>query len=257
MTKALWRNTVAILVAVVVVGIAGAATATAIAYAFTTPKMQSFEYSDDTVIAGKNLRLTSRFAHLAVSMSPDSEVHLRAAGFYRGDIPTVDIADDGSTISVECSYRENGSCDIGVEVEIPAGLMLDIDGSAGDVVLSDVDARTSVTTSAGSVIARGSIGTLDVDTRFGDVDITDADLSAAEVNTTFGQVVLDSRLPPDSVRVQNSMGDSRIELPAAEFYDVEARSEKGEVEIDVVDDPSSPRSVTINSEEGQISVGRR
>ncbi|MGV8873201.1 MAG: DUF4097 family beta strand repeat-containing protein [Rhodococcus sp. (in: high G+C Gram-positive bacteria)] len=257
MTKALWRNTVAVLIAVVVVGIAGAATAAAIALVFTTPKMQSFDYTDDSAITGKNVEITTRFAHVTVSMSPDSDLHVHAGGFYRGDSPTVDIGDDGSTIAVECSYRENGSCDIDVEVRIPAGLMLDINGAADDVVLSDVDAQTSVTTSAGSLIARGSTGTLDVATRFGDVEITDADLSAIEVDTTFGQVVLDSRVPPDSVLVQNTMGDSMIQLPAAEFYDVDASSEKGDVEIDVVDDPNSPRSVSITSEEGQISVERR
>lgn len=257
MTKALWRNIVAVTVAVVVIGIAGAATAAAIGYVFTTPKMQSFDYTDDSTIAGKNLKLTTGFAHVTVSMSPDSDLHVRAGGFYRGDIPTVDIGDDGSTISVECSYRDNGSCDIDVEVRIPAGLMLDINGGAGDVMLSAVDAQTSVTTSAGSVIARGSTGTLDVATRFGDIEITDADLSAVEVNTTFGQVILDSRVPPDSIRVQNTMGDSTVTLPAAEFYDVDATSEKGDIAIEVVDDPSSPRSVSVTSEEGQISVERR
>ncbi|MCJ0979073.1 DUF4097 family beta strand repeat-containing protein [Rhodococcus sp. ARC_M12] len=257
MKKALWRNVVAVSVAVVVVGTAGAATAAAIVEGFSTPKMQSFDYVENHAVTGNNLAFTTRFAHVTVSMSPDSEVHVRADGSYRGDIPTVDISDDGSQVAVECSYRQRGSCDIDVELRIPAGLILDIDGAAGDVVLSDVDAQTSVSTSSGSVVARGSAGTLDVTTRFGDVDIADAAVSAVEVDTTFGQVVLDSRVPPDSVLVQNMQGDSMIELPAAEFYDVEATSEKGDVDIDVVDDPSSPRSVSITSEEGQISVQRR
>ncbi|OZE82692.1 hypothetical protein CH305_09140 [Rhodococcus sp. 15-649-2-2] len=257
MKKVLWRNIVAVSVAVVVVGTAGAATTAAIAYGFTTPKMQSFDYTEDHAVSGNNLAFTTRFAHVTVSMSPDSDVHVRADGSYRGDIPTVDISDDGSKIAVECSYRDRGSCDVDVELRIPAGSILDINGMAGDVVLSNVDAQTSVTTASGAVIARGSAGTLDVTTRFGDVDITDAAVSAIEVDTTFGQVVLDSRVPPDSVLVQNTMGDSTIQLPAAEFYDVDASSEKGEVETDVVDDPSSPRSVSITSEEGQISVQRR
>ncbi len=257
MKKSMWRSVVAVSAAVAVVGTAGAATAATIAVGFTTPKMQSFDYSADTAIVGKNLSVTTRFAHVSVSMSPDSDLHVRADGSYRGDTPTVDIGDDGSTIAVECSYRKNGSCDIGLELRVPAGLVLDIDGAAGDVVLTDVDAQTSVSTSAGSVIARGSAGTLDITTRFGDVEISDAAVSAVEVDTTFGLVTLDSRVPPDSVRMQNMQGDSMIELPAADFYDVEATSEKGDVDIDVVDDPSSPRSVSITSEEGQISVQRR
>lgn len=257
MKKSMGRTVVAVSIAVAVIGTAGAATTAAIAVGFTTPKMQSFDYSADTVIVGKNLSVTTGFAHTAMSMSDDSELHVRVDGSYRGDAPTVDISDDGSKIAVDCAYRKGGICDIDLELRIPAGLMLDIDGAAGEVVLSDVDAQTSVSTSAGSVIARGSVGTLDITTRFGDVDITDAVVSAVEVDTTFGQVALDSRLPPDSVRVQNLQGDSMIELPAAEFYDVEATSEKGDADIDVIDDPSSPRSVSITSEEGQISVQRR
>ncbi|OZC79341.1 hypothetical protein CH251_00030 [Rhodococcus sp. 06-462-5] len=257
MKKSMWRNVVAVSIAVAVIGTAGAATTATLAVGFTTPKTQSFDYSADTAIVGKNLSVTTRFARVSVSTSSDSELHVRAEGSYRGDTPTVGISDDGSKIEVECSYRKRGSCDIGLELRVPAGLMLDIDGAAADVVLTDVDAQTSVSTSAGSVTARGSAGTLDVTTRFGDVDITDAAVSALDVDTTFGQVALDSRVPPNSVRVQNMQGDSMIELPAAEFYDVEATSEKGDVDIDVVDDPNSPRSVSITSEEGQISVQRR
>lgn len=257
MKKSMWRTVVAVSIAVAVIGTAGAATTATLAVGFTTPKVQSFDYSADAAIVGKNLSVTTRFAHVSVSMSDDSELHVRADGSYRGDTPTVDISDDGSKIAVECSYRKRGSCDIGLELQVPAGLMLDIDGAAADVVLTDVDAQTSVSTSAGSVIARGPAGTLDITTRFGDIDITDAAVSAVEVDTTFGQVALDSRVPPDSVLVQNMQGDSMIELPAAEFYDVEATSEKGDVDIDVIDDPSSPRSVSVTSEEGQISVQRR
>ncbi|MEW2016291.1 DUF4097 family beta strand repeat-containing protein [Rhodococcus sp. NPDC076796] len=257
MKKSMWRTVVAVSMAAAVIGTAGAATTATLAVGFTTPKMQSFDYSADAAIVGKNLSVTTRFAHVSVSMSDDSELHVRADGSYRGDTPTVDISDDGSKIAVECSYRKRGSCDIGLELQVPAGLMLDIDGAAADVVLTDVDAQTSVSTSAGSVIARGPAGTLDITTRFGDIDITDAAVSAVEVDTTFGQVALDSRVPPDSVLVQNMQGDSMIELPAAEFYDVEATSEKGDVDIDVIDDPSSPRSVSVTSEEGQISVQRR
>lgn len=257
MKKSLWRNVVAVSVAIAVVGVAGAATTATIAYGFTMPKMQSFDYATDAAITGKNLSLTTGFAHVSVSMSPDSEVHVRADGSYRGDTPTVDISDDGSNIAVECSYRKRSSCDIGLELRIPSGLTLDIDGTTADVELVDVDAQTSVSTSAGSVISRGSAGTLNITTRFGDVDITDAAVSALEVDTTFGRVAVDSRLPPDSLRVQNIQGDSMIELPPAELYDVEATSEKGDVEIDVIDDPSSPRSVSVSSEEGRISVLRR
>lgn len=257
MKKVLWRTVVAVSVAVVVVGTAGAATTATLAVGFTTPKMQSFDYSADTAVVGRNLSVTTRFAKVSVSMSPDSELHVRADGSYRGDTPTVDISEDGSTIAVECSYRKRGSCDIGLELRVPAGSILDIDAAAGDVELSDVDAQASVSTSAGSVTARGSAGRLDITTGFGDVDITDAAVSTVEVDTTFGRVALDSRVPPDSVRVQNMQGDSTIELPAADFYDVEATSEKGDVDIDVVDDPNSPRSVSITSEEGQISVQRR
>ncbi len=257
MTKALWRIIVAAVVAVVVVGVAGAATTVAIAYGFTTPKVQSFHYAADRTVAAENLSFSTRFAQLTVSTSPDADLHVQAGGEYRGDTPTVEISDDGSTIAVECSGSNRGWCDLDVELRIPAGSTLGIDGLAGEVLLADVDADTTVTTSTGSVLARGLSGTLSVTTRFGDIDISDAALSEVEVNTIFGQVVVDSRVPPDSMRIQNTRGDSTITLPGAESYDVAAESEKGDVEIEVIDDPRSPRSVSATSEEGRISVGRR
>ncbi|MFI8566086.1 DUF4097 family beta strand repeat-containing protein [Rhodococcus sp. NPDC078407] len=257
MTKKTWRNTVAVIVAVVVVGTAGAATAAALVEGFSVPKMQSLDYREDHALTVEKLSFTTEAAHVTVTMSPDAEMHVRADGFYRGDTPTVEIGDDGSTVAVGCSYNKRGSCDIDVELSIPSLSVLDIVGSAGDVVLANVDAQTSVTTSSGGVVSRGSTGTVSVTTRYGDVTVSDAALSVIDVDTTFGQVDLDWRVPPESVRVQNTMGDSAVRLPGDESYDVDASSEKGDVDTDVVDDPTSPRSVSITSEEGSISLQRR
>ncbi|MCZ4517115.1 DUF4097 family beta strand repeat-containing protein [Rhodococcus ruber] len=253
----LLRNVVAITTAAVVIGLAGAGTTAAIALGFSVPKTQNYDYSVDHVIEGSHLAVTTGFAHLTFVPSPDDSLHVRAHGIYRGESPTIDIAPDGSTVAVECSYDKYGSCDADVELQIPADLTLTVDGANGDVVLSDVDADVDISTGSGSVFARGSAGTLLVDTRFGDVKISDATATAVEVSTTFGEITVESRTAPESLNARNVIGDITIGLPPADSYAVEAASEKGEAVIDVIDDPRSPKSVSATSEEGQIEVRAR
>ncbi|WP_415971957.1 DUF4097 family beta strand repeat-containing protein [Rhodococcus sp. 077-4] len=253
----LLRYSLAITTAVVVVGTAGAGTTAAIALGFSVPKTQNYDYSVDHTIDGSQLTVTTGFAHLKFVPSPDDSLHVRAHGIYRGDSPTIDIAADGSTVAVECAYDKYGSCDADVELQIPADLTLTVDGANGDVVLSDVDADVDISTASGSVFARGSAGTLRVDTRFGDVKISDATATAVEVTTTFGEITVESRTAPESVKARNVIGDTTIGLPPADFYAVDARSEKGDVVVDVVNDPRSPKTVSANSEEGQITVRPR
>lgn len=253
----LLRYSLAVTTAVVVLGAAGAGTTAAIALGFSVPKTQNYDYSVDHVIEGSQLAVTTGFAHLTFVPSPDDSLHVRAHGIYRGDSPTVDIGADGSTLAVECTYDTYGSCDADVEVQIPADLTLTVDGANGDVVLSDVDANVAVSTASGSVFARGSAGILRVDTRFGDVEISDATATAVDVNTTFGEISVESRTAPESMKAHNVIGDITIGLPPADSYAVDAASEKGEVMVDVINDPRSPKSVSAATEEGQVEVRAR
>ena len=253
----LLRYSLAITTAAVVLGSAGVGTTAAVALGFSVPKTQNYDYSVDHEIDGSQLTVTTGFAHLTFVPSPDDSLHVRAHGIYRGDRPTVDIGSDGSTVSVECSYDKYGSCDADVELQIPTDLTLTVDGTNGDVVLSDVDADVTVSTASGSVFARGSAGMLRVDTRFGDVKISDATANAVDVNSTFGEITVESRTAPGSVKARNVIGDITIGLPPADSYAVDAASEKGEVMVDVINDPRSPKLVSATSEEGQVEVRAR
>ncbi|MDV6260779.1 DUF4097 family beta strand repeat-containing protein [Rhodococcoides yunnanense] len=253
----LLRNVVAITTAAVVIGLAGAGTTAAIALGFSLPKTQDYDYSVDHVIEGSQLAVSTGFAHLTFVPSPDDSLHVRAHGIYRGDSPTIDIGADGSTVAVECSYDKYGSCDADVEIQIPADLTVTVDGANGDVMLSDVAADVDISTASGSVFARGSAGTLRIDTRFGDVKISDATATAVEVSTTFGEITVESRTAPKSVKTRNVIGDTTIGLPPADAYAVDAASEKGDVSVDVINDPRSPKTLSAHSEEGQITVRPR
>lgn len=253
----LLRYTLAITTAAVVVGAAGAGTTAAIALGFSVPKTQNYDYSVDHAIDGSQLTVTTGFAHLKFVPSPDDSLHVRAHGIYRGDAPTIDVGADGSSVAVECSYGRYKTCDADVELQIPTGLTLAVNGAGGDVVLSDVGADVSVSTASGSVFARGSAGAIRVDTRFGDVKISDATASIVDVSTTFGEISVESRTAPESVKAHNVIGDTTIGLPPADFYAVDAASDKGDVVVDVINDPRSPKTVSAISEEGQITVRAR
>lgn len=252
----LWRIAVAVIVAITVVSIAGAVTRGAVSLAFS-PGEQDYRYAVDTPMLGKDLTVSTRFAGVMISRSPDSALHLRASGQYRGGAPVVTVSEDGSRISADCEFRRYGACSVDLAIQIPDGLALTVAGQSSDVAVSGLDVQASITTLSGSVSTRELLGTMEIRTLSGDVTVDASSARSIDVQSTSGRVTLDARTAANSVTVRNAQGDTVIDVPSTDFYDVVASSNYGDVLVDVIDDPNSTNSVSVDSEEGNISIRPR
>lgn len=120
------------------------------------------------------------------------------------------------TISADCpSFSMN--CNVEERITVPPGIPVRVSTSAGSVEGSELD-----------------VPTLDLDTSAGSV-------TASLVH------------PPQDVRITTSAGSVELRVPDV-GYRVEANTSAGSAQIDVVQDPTAPRTLHLNTSAGNVSV---
>jgi hypothetical protein len=96
-----------------------------------------------------------------------------------------------------------------------------------------------------------------VRTGAGDVTATDLDVPRFDVRAGAATVIASFVRPPDDVRIQLGMaGNVDLRVPDV-GYRVDTGYTVGTERVDVVDDPSAPRSLSVHAAVGNISVTRR
>ena len=124
-------------------------------------------------------------------------------------------------------------------------------GSSSDITLREVGI-VDVTTMSGDVDLCGSDNTVVVQTQSGEVDACDVTGPSAFVTTTSGDVQFDGS--PQIATVRTGSGDVTVTLTAQESYAVRATSSSGDVEIEMVPDRTSARSLDVTTSSGDITV---
>ena len=153
----------------------------------------------------------------------------------RPDVTTT-TDDDGSVrVEAPCTGVNLGVCSVDLVAWVPAGTALQIDTSFGDV---------DVTTS-GTVVVEGTGGDITVDG-----SPTEASLSA-----TLGDIDLRSSVAPDQVRIRSTLGAVAVQVPA-EAYAVSTDSSQGSVTIDpdVRRDADAPHTLDLETTLGDIDI---
>lgn len=171
----------------------------------------------------------------------DVEVSVTAEGTWR--TPTTVRERDGGTLllSARCDTPAAlGRCEVSYTVEVPDGVDVDLEVSAGRVSVDGVD---------GEVLARSHAG---------EVELTDLRSERVDAASDVGRVAVTFAEPPASVRASSETGAVEVTLPAGgEPYAVDATSDVGGTVVDVRTDPASPRSVVARTAVGHVSVRSR
>jgi hypothetical protein len=140
-------------------------------------------------------------------------------------------------LDVSCPAFLSDFCQVDHTVEVPRDL---------DVVVDNDDGR---------IVLTGLAGELDVDGDNGRLVGTDLRSSVARVSNDNGRIELAFREPPDRLEVDNDNGRIELVLPAVdEGYAVQAQTENGSVDNAVRSDPTSPRVVAVENDNGSITL---
>lgn len=145
------------------------------------------------------------------------------------------VEDGAATLSLDCPGGTATNCWGDWVVTVPAGTLVDVRSSFGDVALSGV---------TGEAVVRSA---------FGDVRVDGAP-RRVEVHGSVGDVDLALEEPPDSVDVRTSLGDVRVVLPRGTAYAVDVTTETGSPSVLVETDPASPHSVDVVTGLGSLTI---
>jgi Putative adhesin len=183
--------------------------------------------------------------------------------------PSVTIS--GSTVTFPCGLPV-GDCYLNAALWVPADTMVSLFTSGGDATVPGFSGgRLTVRTDGGDVTAGDLAGRLDLGTGGGDLTAAALDgpvqvatgggnltvramrAPTASISSGGGDVWLAYAAAPDSIQVTSGGGNVTLVLPRGR-YKVALNAGGGTEHNAVGDDPSAGRSITVDSEGGNITI---
>ena len=181
---------------------------------------------------------------------------------------------DAVELRADCGFNFVGFCDAAFDLQVPAGTVVDLHTSSGDlsatglradatlsadsghIAVSDVAGRVAAHTSSGDIAINRVTGDLDLGGSSGTIDVADSDAAHVTAHTSSGDVGLDLRGDAETVDAHTSSGQVSVRLPdtAGVAYRLDLGTSSGRTSGEVRTDPSSPRTVTATTSSGDVSV---
>jgi hypothetical protein len=152
---------------------------------------------------------------------------------YQHTPPAMTRALKGTTLTLGYTC---GDCNVGYQIEVPAGTTVRVADHTGGIVLSGLAGPVSASTGTGEISAAGltsSVVTLHVGT---------------------GAITAGFLAPPAAVSASTDTGEIGIGVPGAVSYDVSASTSVGTVKVSVTESASSRHHITANAGVGAVTV---
>jgi hypothetical protein len=152
--------------------------------------------------------------------------------------PTVTQRPSGGVLTVRarCPRVPLNNCSVDLTIVVPAAVSVQASSGAGNVTTRNLTGDEALSSSAGDVTARN--------------------VSAGQFVATSdaGDVVAGLRTAPSLARLDSSAGDLALTVPTGR-YRISAHSDSGDVSVrNLVNDPSSARSLVLHSSAGDITA---
>ncbi|MEV8096684.1 DUF4097 family beta strand repeat-containing protein [Kitasatospora sp. NPDC085879] len=153
---------------------------------------------------------------------------------YRETAPetTHTVADGTLTLSYRCP---DGDCGVGYRVRVPAGTVVKVHNSTGDIRLTGLSGEVEARTGTGGINAALSSPVVRL---------------AADTGNVTAAVDGDAR----RVEAVSGTGDVRVRVPRGRPYAVDTASDTGTVKVSVDRAAGTDRSITARTETGDVTV---
>jgi hypothetical protein len=163
------------------------------------------------------------------------------------------LVDGRLTLRVECDAVA-ASCGAVHRIQVPRGVAVTVEDDNGRVTAEGFTTPLKVRSDNGDVRVRKVSGALDLGSGNGDVGVEDSVTSPeVTVRSDNGDVDITLGAVPRKVDVVTDNGDVTVEVPEGE-YAVAGSSDNGDVRLDVPRREGSPHSVSLRSDNGDVTV---
>lgn len=188
-----------------------------------------------------------------IALQPDDVDSVEVTRWFTGDADQAKwtMADDELTLSTNCGFLS--SCEVPYKVVIPQSAAVKLQAENAEVSVKGFDSPVSITTENGGISAADIAGDLTLRSTDGDQHakgLSSEDVSARAEN---GAVDLTFDKAPSSLKVTTDNGAVNASLPRA-AYAVSLRTDNGAESNSLSEDPDSPHSVEVTTENGDISL---
>ncbi|CAM5544574.1 hypothetical protein STANM337S_04407 [Streptomyces tanashiensis] len=163
------------------------------------------------------------------------------------------LVDGRLTLRVECDAVA-ASCGAVHRIQVPRGVAVTVEDDNGRVTAEGFTTPLKVRSDNGDVRVRKVSGALDLGSGNGDVGVEDSVTSPeVTVRSDNGDVDITLGAVPRKIDVVTDNGDVTVEVPEGE-YAVAGSSDNGDVRLDVPRREGSPHSVSLRSDNGDVTV---
>ena len=165
------------------------------------------------------------------------------------------VVDDRLEIRGTCPLLGSMWCSVDYRIEVPADVDLDIDVDDDRVEVVDMRGALTIDNDNGSIDIRGADGPLRATTDNGSIDATGVRSATVFADSDNGSVEIVMATPPQQLEASTDNGSVTVVLPdTPDAYAVDADTDNGSVRNDVRTDPASSRTITLSSDNGNVTV---
>ncbi len=194
-----------------------------------------------------------------VPSSKDGEISVRRRLTYGLRRPFVEERIDGGTFRLRdsnCPVPVATACHVRWLLQVPRSLPVDVTTRSGMITVTGLSGSVKLTSTSGAVRARSLSGpAIQLLSHEGKVTGTDLRSTHVVATSQTGAISLTFSTHPRLVRGHSTSGPVGIVLPhGEESYKVNARAERGSRTITARTDPNAERSITVRSDEDDVSV---
>lgn len=193
---------------------------------------------------------------VAIGPSPDAQVHVHTVVRHGLGQPEIAQEVTGAGVRLDAGCREFLAvrCDIRHEVQVPPAFEVVVDGVDGDVVASGLSGPLRIDRTTGDITVIDLAGPLDLRSRTGEIRGESLRTEVVRADSDTGDVRLELLAHPRSVDVTADIGEVDLAVPSNMAYRVDAHTRIGEKRVLVSIDSTSPRSLRVNGNTGDVTI---
>jgi hypothetical protein len=165
------------------------------------------------------------------------------------------VAGDRLEIRGTCPLFGSMWCSVDYRIEVPAGIDLDIDVDDDGVEVVDMRGALTIDNDNGSIEILGADGPLRATTDNGSIHATGVRSETVSADSDNGSVQIVMVTPSQQLQATTDNGSVTVVLPnTPDAYAVNVGTDNGRVRNDVRTDPASTRTITLTSDNGNVTV---
>jgi hypothetical protein len=193
-----------------------------------------------------------------VTISPSADGNVRVTTMVRYGISRPALTEtstpEGVRLAVACAGFVN-HCSADYVIQVPPAFAVNVSAGSGSVRVTSVSGDLGLDVDSGDVQLRDVSGRLQVRQGSGHVDGAAVRSQNVQVNADSGDVTLELRTPPQAVSASVGSGAVDLAVPVdGAAYRVDVDADSGQERIEVPVDPASSRSITVDTDSGDITV---